>query len=58
MKNPKQLIAHIADKLDQSERGYSVPQITYSKIRSEDNSQYLILEFPDGKRFMVGVSQL
>lgn len=42
MKNSTDLIYRIAQKLDQSEKGYSVPMITYL-----DNKQTILLEFSD-----------
>jgi hypothetical protein len=50
MKNSKDIIYRIAEKLDQSEKGYTVPTITY-----RDNKETILVDYPKGKRFLVTV---
>lgn len=56
MKNSTDLIYRIAEKLDQSEKGYSVPMITYL-----DNKQTLLIEFSDVgnvKKYLVNAIEI
>lgn len=60
MKNSKDLIYRIAEKLDQSEKGYSVPTITYL-----DNHQTLLVEYPstlsgvtNAKKYIINVTEI
>ena len=52
----KDIIYRIAEKLDQSEKGYVVPKITYL-----DNKESILLEYPKGlylEKFIVTVSKI
>lgn len=72
MNNSKNLVYRIAEKLDQSEKGYSVPKITYL-----DNHQYhkmsneqkrsvtLLVEYPstlsgvtNAKKYIINVTEI
>jgi hypothetical protein len=50
MKNSKDIIYRIAEKLDQGEKGYTIPTITY-----RDNKETILVDYPKGKRFLVTV---
>lgn len=50
MKSSKDIIYRIAEKLDQSEKGYTVPAITY-----RDNKETILVDYPKGKKFLVTV---
>lgn len=50
MKTSKHLTYRIAEKLDQSEKGYDVPKITY-----RDNKETILVDYPKGKKFLVTV---
>jgi hypothetical protein len=52
MKNSKELTYRIAEKLDQTEKGYVVPKITYI-----DNKQTILLEYPK-KKFIINVTEV
>jgi len=50
LKQSKDIIYRIAEKLDQSEKGYTVPTITY-----RDNKETILVDYSKGKRFLVTV---
>jgi hypothetical protein len=52
MNNSKDLVYRIAEKLDQTEKGYRIPTITYL-----DNKQTLVLEY-SSKKFIINVTEI
>lgn len=52
MNSSKDLVYRIAQKLDQTEKGYDVPIITYL-----DNKQTILVEF-SSKKFIINVTEI
>lgn len=52
MNSSKDLVYRITEKLDQTEKGYDVPLITYL-----DNKQTILLEYPS-KKFIINVTEI
>ena len=58
MKDIKSLLQHISSKLNESENGYSIPTINESGLNIQDNSDYIVAEFPNEKKFLISVSEI
>jgi len=58
MKDIKSLLQHIASKLNESENGYSVPTVNKSDLNTQENSDYIVAEFPNEKKFLISVSEI
>lgn len=55
--NIKELVTHITEKLDQSEKGYSIPKIIHDD-EATDTQHQIILEYSEGMKYLITIEKI